>query len=269
MTDRLAQLVSLFEEEPSERLDDLLRRLREIDQRFQDRLTGRNILGFVEGYIHGNFGIVVQLEGRGEAKGQGWAVSIESAVGKIDDRSILTSRYKLSELGDGQAGNQEPVLVDVVELADGPQQKVPVFVRAYVVNDEILSSGKLLHHWSLRDLVHKLSPTFVARKMLAAFEVGRYDANDPIPKVVEGNAEVVDGLSHHDRQMPGQSAMLGADAQAIVTGIGVTIWERGVLVRMDDPLYYLFDVSDVIVGPLDAPVGHMEGVRELIVHRHG
>src|ERR1700730_18172528 len=93
-------------------------RIREIDERLLDRLTGGQDLGFVENYIRGQFGIIVKLEGCREANRKFWAVSLHSGVGQVDDRTILRNRAEFAKLSDTHGRDEQSMFVDIVQLAD-------------------------------------------------------------------------------------------------------------------------------------------------------
>lgn len=254
-----------LEEGVPERLDRLGCRLFQINERFLDRLSGWEDLGFVENYVRGQFSIIIKFAGRGEPKGHFWAVGLDSAVGQINDGTVLRGRDELAKPSYRHGRQEQSVFVDIVELASGPQQgvRVPVFVRLEHVQDQVIGGWESFDYLRLPDRVFEVLPRFMAWKVDARRAVRDRLSGEAGPKVVERTTYVMYGVPGRGGQLMGQSAALGTNAYAVVAGLRVLIRERDVVARIDNPLDDGFDALDVLVGPLNFPGGHLEGVFQL------
>ena len=123
-----------------ENIDQLRDGFGKVDERFSNRLSGKEIR-FVENYINNRFGIVVRLHGAGEADSEWLALCIDAHAWQDLVHTAIRSDagkpfFELNEVSDNQ---QELMLVDVVELVKSPDEGrfiVPSFVRSYCIKNE-------------------------------------------------------------------------------------------------------------------------------------
>ena len=125
-----------------EGLHNLRSRRNKVDESFNDRLSGK-VLRFSEDYADGRFGIILYLHRRGQPDSHWMALCLDRCLGPVDHTPPVSSLHdqpalKADNVG---SGDQQPVLVDVVELPEMPNVRgVPTryLVRLYFVEDEPL-----------------------------------------------------------------------------------------------------------------------------------
>ena len=115
--------------------------VRQIDERFNDRLSGK-VIRFGDDYINNRFRIVVRMHRRGEPEDEWVALCVDACQSNIDAATIRADEFKAIFKSDQMRnGQQEPVLVDNVELVNAPDKGrivVPSFARVYNIKNKRL-----------------------------------------------------------------------------------------------------------------------------------
>ena len=237
--------------------DQFADRVRQIDKRFNDRLSGEKIR-FVEDYINNRFGLVIRCHRAGERDGEWLALCVDADSGKNGVSAAIGSNtgepvFKLNEMRNNQ---QEPMLVDIVEFIKSPNERgvfIPSFVRFYNIKNErlglweghiyrrILQSGFI-------DTVREFFPRFVSWKGRPRQAHATDGFPEPGPKIIGDGIKVVDRVSSMENKFDWER-MGWPDGDYGRISIIIDGEKIGI---MGDRLFNeMFDSAHVFLGPFD------------------
>ncbi len=276
--------MSMSNEEALKAGDDAINKLRELMERFKDRLTLDN-LRLAERYVKGellilvhmrssccptnapDFGVIFQgshilrskrkwprkvvRESRdGIASGGPHAGQHDSECGAeiVDHRGI-----------DGCDRHQEAVFVEVVKLMQHPELVIPSLVRFGRIDG-------LYRGWT-HSLYFSRTRGFVFIDALCDREISRLSGNifvgkdELIGEVVESGSQVMDRVADEERHVVG-NVPHNFDTKDLITGLRLLIGSDEVRVGLKKHLLSDFKITDVMLGPFDlqADAGKRSGI---------
>jgi hypothetical protein len=240
-----------------EKIDEFRDGVRQIDERFNNRLSGKEIR-FVEDYTDNRFGIIVRLHRAGEPNGEWLTLCIDAhAGGNGNSTPIGTDTvepiFKLNEVRDNQ---QEPMLVDIVELTESPNERrfiIPSSVRFYHIKDEGLGLWEgLIYRRVLRsgliDNNHEVFPRFVSWKGRSRQTQNPGGFTEARPKIVGDTVEIMDSLPRMEEDFR-RDGMGWPDGE--YGRISVVIDSKKINVVGDRLFNQVFDNANVYLGPFN------------------
>lgn len=225
----------------------LAHELRELNERWNNRLTIK-VGALAKRYVEGRLSIIcyTSLCPKGGKVESSFCVNSNGAVN--DSIAVVINCAYARKPRDCQGWDKQLVLVDVVEFASFPNRKVPSFVRAYFVKDDILKIGCGFHCQSeMTGLCHSV-PESVLRKM-DAIPVLSERPDDVAGDVVEGHMQVVDRVADDQRDLGWQR--LRAVPDAVAAGLRLLVHPKGVEVRFEESGDDRLQLVDVAYGPID------------------
>lgn len=185
---------TLFGKESFERFNRLDSDLRQIKERWDNRLSGKETSAF-EAYINGDIEIVAYGKMAVGSDYVNWAVRIPSASCIPDGVIAGENSVNSSNLCNPYTGNEVIVLVGVAEFVDAPQVEVSVPARLYLFKDKVCDVGSGLLYRTVGLGSFKVFPFFREREVeLAARDFG-FNQNGLLNGVVEGFPEIVECIS--------------------------------------------------------------------------
>ncbi|MCE7997392.1 MAG: hypothetical protein HEP70_00895 [Rhodobiaceae bacterium] len=246
---------SCLEEGFLEKVDDFSCGLSEINERFEDRLSGK-VIRFAEDYRSGRLGFVLYLHRRGQSDCKWVALCLDCRASALSESAVVrANKNKVLVKGDSIGSKkQHSVLVDVVEFVETPDGlAIPSKARLYAVeNEEIGVWEGLMYHgvsasgFDGRRL--KILPRFVSWKGYLRGFVGSAGSGQAGPKEVHNAVEVVNGVTkvHEER---GGHDLVWADCD--YRGLRVIVDSDNVNIVTSDLFDEVFDAVEVYFGPFD------------------
>ncbi len=250
------------DESTLEKINHFGRGLDEINQRFNNRLSGK-VLSFSKDYIDGRFGIVLYLHRRGQTDSERVALCLDSHIRCLRKCSAISTlnnnpALKADRVG---RGDEHPVFVDILDLPEVPYEgrSIQSFVRLYVIEDKDLS---LWEGHMYRPVVTfgglgnrkinaylQLLPRFMSWKGYPAVLKGRIDCPcQSGPKKIDGTVECVNSVAKVKRQA-NWDALFGSNADE--AGMKISLYDDGIRVVCYARVHELFDAVDVVFGPFN------------------
>jgi hypothetical protein len=234
------------EEEFFKRCDRFRGRLRELKQRWDNRLIlEREPWG--EAYLAGRLSVVCYLQAIGRLDGE---VCTSAQHGNADiAKGVLALVYgaNANHAPNVNDGNEESVLVEVVKLRDFPKMEVPSFVRLYRVHDEVGKIGEgFLYASQGPGVGYKLVPFFAYRERDPIIVL----PNGVEGNVVEGRSEVVDNISDDKWNLGWKRAERGY-LQKMLPWFSLTVHPDCAEFRIEKCVKDRLQIIDVAIGPLD------------------
>jgi hypothetical protein len=232
--------------------------LRHIDERWKNSLSLNNAT-LIEKYLSGKFSIVLYFDAAIREVSDGMAAARYN-LSRYIHYSIIVAVDRsdsIDALGD-KDGDQESMLVTRVELAEGPQESVGSFVRAYLIGNERADARNGHLYGSVPALAtssagddfrlgaegsYKFLPRLVHRKRHS----GVLPAQNFAYGVVEGAAEIVHGVAKAQHQL-GRKGLKRNDADKIPP-FRVRLHHELAEIRFEEPLPQGVKLVDVMVGP--------------------
>lgn len=193
-----------------------------------------------------------------------FAVKLNCAVGKIPQRQepgrissggvglhtqlvlAMIEPFNVSAHGRERRHN-EFVLVGIVELVDRPEERLPVLVRLYFINDEVAKSvdGVVYRQYAVANnsglAVDEIYPISVERKV-ALVRSGDFGGD-----VIEGGTQVVRDISDNDGNVRWQR--LREHAEAYLAGLRLMLDSEFIGLSFQEVVDGPFQLLNVSVGP--------------------
>lgn len=234
--------------------------LRHIDQVWQNRLAGKQIR-LAENYIDGDFGLLFVLEAEfGGGQNSGYPGGKSRYVGYLDAKIShgATNGLNIDDVLHDDSGHNQIVLIDVIELGDGPDKMIAssVAVRLYPIEDKVLNTWEGDLYRTLTNGVFEVFPRFVKREQKPL--VASCGSVKRRPNMVECTAEIVDSVADGkgNVQTSGAEEIRTPFLGRIIAAIG-----NGVLncqfLKIDQSVFKLVDVA---IGPFNLKFGATEDV---------
>lgn len=246
--------------------------LRHIDERWQDCLTLNNA-GLIEKYLSGHFSIALKF-GHPTMPQQ----ALDLAVGEREfcDGHLIVVTISKANVANAQwddDGEQEPMLVPIVELAEGPQKAVRSLVRAYLVKDDPADAGNG-HLYSVvrafltappagragvravgREGSFQFLPRFVEREG----QGGVLTPEKLSQRVVERAPEIVYRVSGDQEQICGDGAS-GFGLKDVFGAIRIILHDDFCEIALQKPFAGGLELCDVLIGPYQLYAGVSEQI---------
>lgn len=253
-----------LEESFFEQLDQFADGVRKIDERFQNRLTGKVLL-LGEDYINNRFGLVLKLHRRGQSHGQWVALCLYAAPPALNEAAAIAAD-ELQLVFEGEhvsSGEKEAMLVDIVELVEAPDKRRAIrsFCWFNLIQDEAL--GLWEGHIYRRplgnasfDVIREILPCSVSWKgrsgkgMVVDRDI-EYFMSGSIksrPKVVCNAVDVVNSIASQQEEVDVQKS---PRADCHPCGIRVVIDGDNIHIFSSDAFNELFDKFYVLLGPFN------------------
>ncbi len=238
--------VDLPEPEKLKRLDRLKREFGHLLQRFDNRLAFER-LPLSEQYLSGNLSLVCYFNGRWDCRDVEPAAFANDGcgIGEVNV-AFLIRKAKPGKALDGCGDDQQIVLVDVIELAGGPNRSVPSVVNCYFFEDERGKFGEGFLYQSICGMGPRIIPFFCDRERLVVTPFTEYLDNG----VIEGGPHIVDCISNDKRNL-GWRGTDGFDINKALSGFRVFINAETAEVTLKKGLEDRFKLLDVAVGPFN------------------
>ncbi|SRR6266567_5900740 len=225
--------------------------LREIYERWNNRLTWEKLFPLAEQYANGRFSVALYVKRRVRPEGAQNAIPRDGESPGGESVMVLVFRADIAKGQDPQDGNQQPVFVGDVKTVKGPQGIIPSRVWFYLIPNQVNNVGP-------RSLyISALKGGF---QFLPRFKTGETDVlggqllgstQDDLPKgIVEGSAQVMKGVPNSERDSGGQW-LSRLEFDEVVTGFGVMLDVQFVGTRLKKSTEQDWELLDVFVGPFD------------------
>jgi hypothetical protein len=245
-----------------EKFQDLIDRAAQLSERWNERLTLDN-RRFVERYSNGELRIILTLSSctddrasgcdhraifqaaSSERKRKAGTAYTQLLPGESKELGGWTKRYGLRSRPDGE---QEPVLIDYVQLVELPERFIPSLVRFERVDDRPRRARDPLFYSAEGGF--KSARAFADRELIGLSDVLPVGEDKLAPSEIEGRPKVVDRISSEQRQDGGR---LLPDPEAIdqYSRLRIYLTRDLVWVGCVIPLDRGFEISDVQIGPFD------------------
>ncbi|MEX0802031.1 MAG: hypothetical protein WD688_01730 [Candidatus Binatia bacterium] len=219
--------------------------LTELRERWDNRLVLERC-SLWEEYRRGRLSVACYLERRAGHDHSEFASGMHGGAAIGQPISVLIFRVDPRNGLDRDDGDEELVFVEVVELGDLPESKIPSLVRLYHIENMRGELGRGFLYRSEIMRGYKVLPFFAYRE------------RDPVvvfPDEVRGNivergAQIVHDVANQERNF-GWRRGERVELQEIAAGLRVLLNMNFAEVRLKKPLQDRFDSLDVVVGPLD------------------
>jgi hypothetical protein len=175
-----------------ERVDRFRDDFHDLRECWNNRLTSKDSIS--EAYLNGRLEIALCGHWHSGSEDRNWFASISPHTA-IDVGIVTDAGVDIANRGDSHSGQDEIVLVVVVEAVEGPERFVRSILRPYLFEDEPLSAGKGLLYRIQNGGGFKVLPKWVDRKSLP--NSCRDNTGD---KVVQGGPQVVNCISDDERE---------------------------------------------------------------------
>jgi hypothetical protein len=234
-----------------ERIDDTKHKLRQLQQRWDNRLILEKE-SFFEAYLDGRLcvGLVVDIGGR--AFGNGTSVTEDAnTMGREWTCGVLLYKFNpgLKRVTGEDDGS---MLIDVVQSVECPKGKVPSLVRLYRIDDKLAKVGADLLFKSAIDGLYKFFPRFMHGEVdLTSTGVATQVADDLSYGVVERAPEIVNGITDDHTKPVDSECAWGPKIKAQITRFRVFIDERSVTLVHQEAIDPSLRISDVLIGPFN------------------
>ena len=227
-----------------QRLDYIRHHIGQLEERLDER-AAIEVGPFAKNYTEGKLSVVCHVKWVRRPYGvkDTSASNAEQIVNNVD-LAVVVLQAHTEQLTVLDAWNEQPMLVDVVRLAERPEVAVPSLVRLYHVKDDGLQIEGGLLYFSQRNGLSKLVPRLVHRKVRPLVTIPDNLAGN----VVQRSAQVVDGIANV--QSDGRWKRLGdAETKLIFSKLRFVLHEQFMDARPCIHLDEGLQVLDVLSGP--------------------
>lgn len=173
------------------------------------------------------------------------------------DFSAFILHFNAANVALSQDGDEQAMFVSVVEIVNGPDGLIPSVMRLYDVNHQPEKMGTGHVYFSLRKPSLQLFNGFSYRKLGSIInQTGSEFFDGSKPRVIEGAFEVVNRISDHQTDVIERTLVGKVMLDYFASGLRVNLNNSGIgcVKKFDAP----FDVSDVLIGPLNLEFGISE-----------
>ena len=241
-------------------IDDLCGSLNALQERWDNRITGKDLRGIGEAYGKGRLSIVLYFQRRRITAVRSKAPSgLNLECGVVDIWAVFrASDNEIVERGKLQRGDDHVVFVGVRGLSDLPSQKVASLVRFYFAKDQEDECGARLNYstvpWrslsgsgALEGGLERF-PAFINGEVNPGIAACKRSHN-AAGQVVEGTIKISEAVANGQGKIRGRLG--GFDAQNMATFLNVELDEGrakiGGCERFEDCLC----LKSVAVGPIN------------------
>lgn len=243
--------------------DDFARGLAALQQRWNDRISGKDLRVIGEAYRNGRIAIALHFDAAISESGQ-WKLpsGLEVDFRDVDLIVVLVANDDIPQAGYGESGNNQIVLVEVVGFSDLPNQEISSTIGFYLAKKQEGESGARLHYSTISwtSLLArggrcegglKRFPGFInwevyPRRLLATGPLGPHYATGDI---VKGGIKIMETVANGERQVGWKLTRL--DVDFLASALQVRINHNTAEVALSDGLKDRVRLLEVAVGPLD------------------
>jgi hypothetical protein len=178
---------------------------------------------------------------------------------KLDCRPFPDFKFpfplKAQKRADTCRGNQEAMLVDVVEFVENPKLLVPSLVRLQSLDESHCGPGDSLYFGAASgfQFLEKVSKVFgLSKNREAVFSGGLVASgvNELPDEVIQSGSQIVENITDDDGQGQGNWRARWK-AVDLIAGLRVVLGVDGIRVRVEKSVNPSLKVTDVLFGPFD------------------
>lgn len=231
--------------------DDATHHFNELTKRWKNRLTSQGN-SRVEQYENGRISVICDLAITPSHFVSSYSPSADNP--RLDNVLIASVVFNSDAMDHVHMHywEQDPVLVDNVQIVQGPQGIIPSLVRLYDIHDEIADISGCLMYQSAIDGRYKFIPRLTERKssvVVVSVKPSKYDLiNQNIQSSLKVMQSIADDQSkvsrvrHHARYL---------DLKHIVSCIRICLDKERVNCTINQEIAAGVKIQDVLIGPLD------------------
>ena len=226
-------------------IDDVRHGIAETNQRWQNALSrdGKDVW---ENWINGDFSISLKFD-RLVGHGKGSALR-ERAIGK-GNFTAPGSYFEIGNSPHDNRGDQEVVLVELIEFGEGPENIVTasIPVRLNFIENQTLNLWEGDLYRRLSDSVFEVLPRFVERKVGIGIFLPGGSAVHRCPDVVQATPKIVERIAKNN----GNLERFMAEASKIhdIPTIRIAKHDKGFVISSPESIYDGLELLDVAFGP--------------------
>jgi hypothetical protein len=212
---------------------DAANKFRQLNERWDNRFTfhGQSL---IEQYQQGRITLVCDLDisvanasvNRRSASGDGPSSDTKLLASLVFSANIVNS----SDLYDWK---QKPVLVENVEIVQGPDGVIPSLVRFYDIHDEVTDCFGGLGYYSGIYGGCKFIPGFSNRKSSVVIPSPEPAKNYTVDGKIERCLEIVEGISNHKREIVWKGLHY-LDVKQIISSLRIMLDTETVRITRED-----------------------------------
>ena len=236
----------------AKRLDDTRHKLRELMQRWDNRLVLEG-QSRVKAYIEGQASMVLVVKsGPAPRSWEGDVASNhdESADSFSRDLIVIVLSHVDARLGSANMGEQRPMLILSVQMVES-NECVPSAVRAYFIEDEVGDIGGDSLYFSETRLTYQRFDLRRYREMQVRVRFLE-GADDGPCEVIECGPQIVNRVSRHHLQSGHLRKEIGeVECDHHSLSVRAFIGKNSTFVRLVKGFQKSFHIADVLFGPLD------------------
>lgn len=233
------------DERIAEKLDRLSSGLAHINERWKNRLVRKNIV-FWEDYLKGDFSMVLIFERTlgphetGDALERAIAYFNRTASGANDD---------VFDPANARCGNEQVVLIDLVQLGDGPKKVVATGLTARFdfLQNKTLNIGEGPLYQRLADCVFEVFPGFMEGEIFVPVCLDLPEEGHP--DMVQRASHVVDSVPQDQWNLSSLRAQ-GVEVENLGS-VRIDAERKSVRLIGGQTLKNGFELVDVAIGPFN------------------
>jgi hypothetical protein len=233
-----------------ERLNDSSDKLRELMERWDNRLTFKG-LSFIERYLKGSLKFLAVFDIlRGGETHHYHAIlyRAKSDTFHFDDKLVSLRYGDIRHSNIIEYGNQHLVLVRNVEIMNGTKRFIPSFVRFEPANDiDDIWAGSI--YISLFNHMIKVIPTSSERE-INTVNIGTVEPNKVAGKKVKRSSKIMNGVSDKTGAIT-WSPFSDPDARNLFTTFRAIINDNNIRISFQECGDFRVQIRDVALGPFN------------------
>jgi hypothetical protein len=223
---------------------------RQLMKRWQNRLTlhGQSV---VEKYKQGRISLICDIEVPVLR-----AIHVATPAASCENPSVneqflafLVYSANVAHSTDLHNWKQKPVLIEDVEIVQGPQGVIPSFVRFYDIHDEVADCWRGFMYQSAIYGGYKIIPTSSHREpslVITSLQPGK---DDIVNSEVQGRFQIMQGVANDERKIV-WNGLFYVNLKRLISSLRITIDANSVRVwcETDHPTV---KIIDVLLGPFN------------------
>lgn len=240
---------------PNEKFDRVRSGLNQIQERWESKLLATRS-GYSDGYLGGHYGFILEIRPTiwPEADHRRLAVAFHNdfAGSAIKGAVPIGSFYSKARcVGHHRGHDQQIVLIPVIEGAEVREPGVIWGgVGLYLLDEQSFDFWKFPVYRRLSNGTYEALPIDLDWKRDPLFG-GWIDCPEHThPAIVQGGAEVVNGVSGEETEI-GRQRALEANYEEIVAGLRILVDTRSIRLLAKKTVVESFELLDVFLGPFD------------------
>ena len=222
--------------------------LLQIQERWDNRLGGAEVISFAEEYSKGRLSIVCYMELGGSGERIKFP-TIADYKSRINDFIIVVIMCAhTSQLSDRNNWEQQPMLVNDVQMVKTPQGVIPSFVWLNYIDDQVenVLPGHL--YFSTVDGFYNFTSSITDREIgIPVWDIPGH-SNNLTGHNVQGGTQIVDDITNNQRNLSWKR--IGIEREDVVPS-GIFVDMQTVEVSFKECSKTSLNLLDVLVGPFD------------------